>query len=95
MPMQNVYNPIGSAQGGQDAAMNGFKDFGQQITEAAKMLSGMTMNHTVTVDGMLNVNSAEVAQAVKDSVGNFVVEKIKEILKQPSPFTANGSTPKK
>lgn len=97
---QNVYNamnqaaPAPSRGGGQDAAMNGFKDFGQQITEAAKMLSGMTMNHTVTVDGMLNMNSAEVAQAVKDSVGEFVVEKIKEILKQPSGFTAGGSAPR-
>lgn len=95
MPVQNVYNPMSSAQGGQDAAMNGFKDFGQQITEAAKMLNGMTMNHTVTVDGMLNVNSAEVAQAVKDSVGEFVAAKIAEVLKQPNPFVAGNSTPKR
>jgi hypothetical protein len=52
----------------------------------------MTMNHTVTVDGMLQVNSAEVAEAVKQSVAQFVVQEVTKQLGSNSRFNASGST---
>ncbi len=95
---QNVYNQAGvnrnqSAPGvNLDGAMSGFKDFSDKITNAANLLSGMTMNHTVTVDGMLQVNSAEVAEAVKQSVAQFVVQEVTKQLGSNSRFNASGST---
>jgi hypothetical protein len=95
---QNVYNQSGTNQASStgsnfDGAISGFKDFSDKITSAANVLSGMTMNHTVTVDGMLQVNSAEVAEAVKQSVAQFVVQEVTKQLGGKNPgFVAGGST---
>jgi hypothetical protein len=97
---QNVYNQAATprfnpVQPGNnfDGAISGFKDFSDKITNAANVLSGMTMNHTVTVDGMLQVNSAEVAEAVKQSVAQFVVQEVtKQLGGQNKGFAASGTS---
>jgi hypothetical protein len=97
---QNVYNQAAAprfnpVQTGSnfDGVISGFKDFSDKITNAANVLSGMTMNHTVTVDGMLQVNSAEVAEAVKQSVAQFVVQEVtKQLGGQNKGFSASGTS---
>ena len=51
----------------------------------------MEINHKVTVNGMLNINSQEVAKAVKDSVSGYIVQEVARQLGTPNSFQANGT----
>jgi hypothetical protein len=57
-----------------DAAQQ-FSQFVTQFSDAAKMMTGMTMTHKVTVDGQLNIGGIDgnaVAEQIKIAIGNYV-----------------------
>lgn len=81
----NVYNPVsptGATQqaSGIEAVMSGFKDFSAKMSEIADRFSGLTVEHKLTVDGQISMNSAEVAEAVRAAVSEYVSGEINKIL---------------
>ena len=53
------------------------------MQDITKNFNGMTMTHSVTVDGQLNINgfdSKKIADAVKTEVTNLVMESVKAAL---------------
>ena len=54
-----------------------FGEFINRFEEISKMMTGMTMTHTVTVDGQLNIggiNAEGIANQIRDAIGNYVGE---------------------
>ena len=61
------------------------------MQELSKNLNGMSMSHTVTVDGQLNIggfNSKTIADAIRTEVTNLVMEEVKKGTKVDSAKTA-------
>jgi hypothetical protein len=68
-------NTTGAVGGGMSDAAQQFSQFVTQFSDAAKMMTGMTMTHKVTVDGQLNIGGIDgnaVAEQIKIAIGNYV-----------------------
>ena len=71
------YYQAGGEVGGMGSIAETFSGFISQFQEIAKMMTGMTMTHTVTVDGQLNIggiNAEGIANQIRDAIGNYVGE---------------------
>ena len=74
-------NAVGAVGGGMADAAQQFSQFVTQFSDAAKMMTGMTMTHKVTVDGQLNIGGIDgnaVANQIRDAIGNYVGKLVEE-----------------
>jgi hypothetical protein len=67
--------PMGGGGGGGGGGMEEFGQFITKFQDATAKMSGMSMNHTVVVDGQLNIggiNGDMIASQIRDAIGNYV-----------------------
>lgn len=79
--------------GNQNAGMNMDPIMQVKTTfdNLAGVLNNMTMTHQVNVDGTLNlggVNNTEIAESIRDYLGEFIVSEVKKILPDPNQLKA-------
>jgi hypothetical protein len=70
-----------NAGGGMTDAAQQFSQFVTQFSDAAKMMTGMTMTHKVTVDGQLNIggiNGEVIANQIRDAIGTYVAKLVED-----------------
>jgi hypothetical protein len=68
----------GVSGGGGDLAVK-IDQFTKTFTDLASQLNGLTVTHTVKVDGQLNIGGIDgdaIATQIRDGIANYVIEKI-------------------
>ena len=89
-PRQQQETSVGAGAGaaagaGITEAVQQFSQFVGQFQEAAKMMSGMTMTHKVTIDGQVNIGGIDgpgIAAAIKESIGSYIKEQVEKTMNQ-------------
>lgn len=64
-----------------------FSNLVQTLNGVAASVSNMNMTHQVNIDGMVNIgglNTRYIAEAIKQEVGNLIVQTVKDILNRPT-----------